>query len=131
MAEAILRHKAGDRFEAASAGIESTGVHPLTTRVLEEAGYPTEGLHSKSLSDFLAKASVRVAIIVCEQAAARCPSIYPFAGQVLRWPCEDPALAEADRTDQLDRFRRVRDEIEARIDEWLEASEVRAMAPAR
>ena len=49
MAEALLRQKGGDRFEAYSAGTEAAQVRPLTRRVLSEAGLPTEDLRSKSL----------------------------------------------------------------------------------
>ena len=43
MAEALLRHRAGDRYSACSAGMEPTEVHPLTLRVLDEAGVSTAG----------------------------------------------------------------------------------------
>ena len=38
MAEALLRHFAGDRFEAASAGLQSGTVHPLAVQVMQEIG---------------------------------------------------------------------------------------------
>jgi len=119
MGEAILRAKAGDRFEVASAGLDAKEINPLTIRVLEEAGYPTRDLYAKSLSQFLAKESVRFAIIVCENAADRCPSVYPFAGRTLRWPFDDPAAHNGDEQQRIEKFREVRDQIAARLDRWL------------
>ncbi|MBX3403750.1 MAG: arsenate reductase ArsC [Phycisphaeraceae bacterium] len=121
MAEAILRAKAGDRFEAASAGMEPKGVHPLTVRVLKEIGLPTDCLQSKPSSQFLGEVAVRYAVIVCERANQSCPRIYPFAGRTLYWPFEDPAVLEGTEADRLEKFREVRDQIAVRIDEWLAA----------
>lgn len=119
LAEALLRAKGGDRFEAASAGLSPKGVHPLTVRVLEEIGLNTAGMRSKSSTEFLGKASVRFAIIVCECDAAECPRIFPFAGQTLSWPFDDPATATGKEEERLAVFRRVRDQISQRIDAWL------------
>lgn len=119
MAEAILRDRAGDRFDAASAGVTPKGVHPLTIRVLSEAGLATAGLRSKPSSEFLGKVLVGWAIIVCEQANASCPSIYPFAGKTLYWPFEDPAAFEGGESEKLAKFRSVRDAIARQIDSWL------------
>lgn len=119
MAEAILRHRAGDRFEAASAGMEPTQVHPLTLRALEEAGIDAGGLHSKHAGDFLGKVAVRHAIIVCERAQRSCPRLYPFATRVHVWPFEDPAEAEGGGEARLEKFREVRNQIAARIEDWL------------
>ena len=91
MAEAILRHLAGDRFEVCSAGLEPTAIHPLTIQVLEEIGVDTAPLRAEGLEHYLAKFSVQYAIIVCEKTQAQCPRLYPFAQQTLFWPFEDPA----------------------------------------
>lgn len=119
MAEAILRARAGDRFEVASAGLEPVGVNPFTIRVLEEISLPTRGLRSKSTSEFLGKSKVRYAVVVCERANQSCPRIHPFAVQTPYWPFEDPAEFEGTETKRLDKFREVRDQIAKRIDEWL------------
>src|SRR2546425_12959985 len=51
LAEALLRHHAGDRFRACSASMEPTDVHPMTRRVLEEAGIDTSTLRSKAVAE--------------------------------------------------------------------------------
>ena len=53
MAEALLREYAGDRFDAYSAGLEPTAVHPLTRQVLVEAGVDVDGLRAKGVNEFL------------------------------------------------------------------------------
>ena len=55
MAEALLRQRAGDRFEAYSAGLAPTTVSPLTLQVLEEIGVPTDALHAKNVDEYLGK----------------------------------------------------------------------------
>lgn len=55
MAEALLRHLAGDRFIAASAGLNPKPIDPMTLTVLEEKGIDTGELRSKGVEDFLGK----------------------------------------------------------------------------
>lgn len=119
IAEALLRRYAGDRFEAASAGLNPTEVHPLTRQVLKEVGVNPEPLHAKGTRDFLGRVSVRYAIIVCQRAEARCPQVFPFAVQTLRWTFDDPTEPQGSPELQLAKFRRVRDEIDARLKAWL------------
>jgi arsenate reductase len=115
MAEALLRRHGGHRFEACSAGLEPTEVHPLTRRVLEEIGIDTSDLRAKGINEFLGKVPIRYAVIVCERASRSCPNVYPFATHVLHCPFEDPAEAEGSLEERLAVFRRVRDEIAARV----------------
>lgn len=121
MAEALLRHLAGDRYRACSAGTEPTDVHPLTRRVLEEIGIDTTPLHSKGLDAMLGRANVRTAIVVCAQAAESCPRLYPFAREILQWPFDDPSRVGGSDELQLAAFRRTRDEIASRLRDWLAA----------
>ena len=119
MAEALLRHYAGDRFDVRSAGVQVRDVHPLTIRVLAERGIDTSGLRAKSVGEFLGKASVRRAIVVCERAQEHCPRLFPFAGQTLYWPFEDPAAFEGTEEQRLAKFREVCDHIDMRLQLWL------------
>jgi arsenate reductase (thioredoxin) len=123
MAEALLRHYAGDRFEVLSAGATPTTVHPLTRQVLTDIGLDPSGLYAKNLDDFFAKVSIAYAIIVCDQAEELCPRLYPFALQTLHWPFEDPTQAEGSTTERLRAFRTVRDQIDHRLRAWLETIE--------
>lgn len=119
MAEALLRKHAGERFEVVSAGLEPTTVHPLTVRALNEIGVDVSGQQAKGLDGILGKANFQLAIIVCERTQKNCPHIFPFALQRLDWPFEDPAEARGTEEEQLQKFRDIRDQIEARILDWL------------
>jgi arsenate reductase (thioredoxin) len=119
MAEAFLRHYAGDRFEVLSAGLAPTEVHPLTRQVLTETGLDPRGLRAKGLNDFLGKVRIHYAIIVCNQEEAHCSRLYPFALQTLYWPFDDPTQAAGSQEEQLRIFRAVRDRIAHRVRAWL------------
>jgi arsenate reductase len=117
MAEALLRHRAGDGFEAVSAGLRPTKVHPLARTVLAEIGVDDSGLHAKPVREFLGGPSIQYAILVCQPSEPDRPRLFPFATRTLHWPFDDPTTAEDDFA--LASFRRVRDEIDARIQIWL------------
>lgn len=121
MAEAILRSLAGDRFEVASAGLKPTTIHPLTRLVMNEIGLSLVGQESKPISQFLGKARVSYAIIVCNESEASCPELWPFCSTVLSWPFEDPSSATGDDNQRLTVFRRVRDAIQEKIKSWLDS----------
>lgn len=55
VAEALLRHYAGARFDACSAGLEPTEVHPLTRRVLAEMGIDSSALRAKDIKGLLGR----------------------------------------------------------------------------
>jgi len=110
LAEGLLRHAAGDILQVASAGSKPAGyVHPLAVRVMQEIGIDISHHTSKHMNEFLG-GRVETVITVCGNADQACP-IYP--GQVNRhhWPFEDPAHATGTEAQQLEVFRRVRDEI--------------------
>jgi arsenate reductase (thioredoxin) len=119
MAEAILRHEGGDRYEAVSAGTNPSTVNPLALKALEEAGISTAGLYSKGTREFLGKVRIQIAIIVCDKARASCPNVFPFTLQTLYWPFEDPAAFEGTEQEKLAKFREVRDLIRGQIQRWL------------
>lgn len=119
MAEALLRKHAGDNFEVMSAGTEPKGIHPLTIEAMREVGLSMAEHRSKSLSEYLGKVSVNHVIVVCAQADEQCPRVWPFALQRHFWPFDDPAAATGTHEERLAAFRRIRDEIDARIKQWL------------
>lgn len=119
MAEAILQRAVGDRFDVLSAGTEpAERVHPLAVEVMAEQGYDLAEKRPKHLREYLGTAPVRTAIIVCDGAAKTCPAIWPGAHERLLWPFPDPAAAEGDEAAKREAFRRVRDDIAVRVEEW-------------
>ena len=117
MAEALLRKKGGAAYEVASAGTEPSGIRAFTLRVLEEAGLPTAGLRSKSVSEFDDQ-PFDVVITVCDSARQHCP-VFPGEGQRLHWGYDDPSAAEGSDEERLQAFRRVFTAISQRIDLFL------------
>lgn len=116
MAEAYLRKVGGDHFEAHSAGLEPTEVHPMTLQVMKEAGFdlPADGHRAKSLEEYWKKVHVGYLITVCANAEAKCP-IFPGVGYREYWGLEDPSAFEGPDEEKLAKFREVRDEIVARV----------------
>ena len=51
LAEALLRHVGGARFDAVSAGTDPVPVDPLALQILTSAGIDTEGLRSRGLDE--------------------------------------------------------------------------------
>ncbi len=117
MAEGFLRARAGDRFEVASAGTEATRVHPLAIRVMDEVGIDLRGHVSKRLDGLLGQPWDYV-ITVCDSAHERCP-VFPARTTRIHWSLDDPSAAHGSEAERLEVFRRTRDEISARIREWI------------
>lgn len=118
MAEALLRLRAGDAFEVYSAGLEPSGLNPYTVRVLKEIGIHTDDLYSKALGTFFGKYHFGYLITVCSKAEEKCP-IFPGMGTRLHWPFDDPAAFHGSDEETLAFFRKIRDQIDAKILEWL------------
>jgi arsenate reductase (thioredoxin) len=117
MAEGLLRHLAGDRFEAHSAGTEATYVRPLAIRAMEEVGVDISGQESKTLDRYLQEPFDYV-ITVCDDANEVCP-FFPGAESRLHWSLPDPSRAEGSEEERLAVFRSVRDGIGERIEREL------------
>jgi len=117
MAEGFLRAWAGDRFEVASAGTEATRVHPLALRAMAERGIDLGGHASKTLGGLLAEPWDYV-ITVCDSANEGCP-VVPARTTRLHWSFGDPSRAKGTEDERLAVFRRIRDDIAARLRAWL------------
>ena len=117
MAEGLLRHLAGDRFEAHSAGTEATHLRPLAIRAMDEIRIDISVQESKTLERYLGEPFDYV-ITVCDDANEACP-FFPGAKTRLHWSFEDPSQAYGTEDERLAVFRRVQDEIRERIEQEL------------
>jgi|SRR6266536_2761682 len=113
MAEGLLRHDAGNRFEVASAGVEPSQVRPQAIEAMREVGIDISEHRSKSVDEFAGQEFDYV-ITVCDNANERCP-IFPGSTERIHWSFDDPVAAEGDEDRKLAVFRRVRDEIRHRL----------------
>jgi arsenate reductase len=109
MAEGLLRHDAGDRFEAESAGTKASFVRPEAIAVMKEIGIDISAQRSKSVDEFAGR-DFDYVITVCDNAKESCP-IYPGHTNRLHHGFDDPAAVQGSEEDRLRMFRRVRDEI--------------------
>ena len=114
IAEGLLRHLAGERFEAASAGTEATRVRPEAIEVMSEAGIDISSQESKTLQRYLGEPFDYV-ITVCDDAGESCPA-FPGPAERLHWSLADPSQAEGTDGERLEVFRSVRDRLKDRIE---------------
>ncbi|MEO0202164.1 MAG: arsenate reductase ArsC [candidate division WOR-3 bacterium] len=111
MAEAILKHLYGNKFEVFSAGTNPTSVKEFTKLVLSEINIETSNLYSKSVNEFLGQKFDYV-ITVCDSAKETCP-FFPGGKHYIHKSFKDPQ--------NLNDFREVRDEIYNWIKEFFNA----------
>jgi arsenate reductase len=116
MAEAVLRHHGGSRFEVHSAGTEPKGVNPLTRQVLAEAGIDASFARSKSVEEFLGQTFDYV-VTVCDQARQVCP-VFPGVHESIHWGYEDPAAVEGPDDVRLAAFRKTLIAISERVQQF-------------
>jgi len=109
MAEGLLRHDAGDRFDVKSAGTKPGQVRPEAIAVMREIGIDVSGHRSKSVEEF-AHDTFDCVLTVCDHAKESCP-IFPGHANRMHRSFEDPAAVRGSPEERLQVFRRVRDEI--------------------
>ena len=122
MAEGLLRHMAGDRFEPLSAGLDpGSEVHPFAIRVMAEIGIDISAQQPKAVSLYLGKTVIHYLMVVCNKAQSTCPRIWPGLANEKRyyWPIPDPAAISGTPEEQLAGFREVRDELREQLTLWV------------
>ena len=118
MAEVLLNYWGQGRFQAFSAGSQPKGqVHPLALETLDRAHLPTEGLRSKSWSEFAKAGAPELDFVftVCGNAAKDPCPLWPGQPVTAHWGIEDPAAVEGSKEDQARAFQRALRELDARI----------------
>lgn len=116
MAEALLRDAAGSRFHVESAGTTPTQIHPLAAQVIAERGLSLGTHRAKPLAAVGTRWDY--VITVCDAASELCPEFEAKTSR-LDWGVEDPSRAPGPVPQQLEAFRRVRDDLAERIRRWL------------
>jgi arsenate reductase len=118
LAEALLNRLGGGRFQAFSAGSFPKGeVHPLALETLRRNHLPTEGMRSKSWSEFEAPGAppLHFVFTVCDRAAQEVCPIWPGQPMTAHWGVEDPAAVEGSEEVRTRAFERAFRELAARI----------------
>jgi arsenate reductase len=127
IAEGLLRHIGGDRYEAHSAGSEPTSVvRPLAVRAMAEAGIDISAQRPKLQTLFL-DYPLDYVITTCDEARESCP-VFPRRVEQIHWRFDDPSAATGTEDEQLAVYGRVLREIEQRIRLFVGATEGRMRA---
>ncbi|OHZ00524.1 arsenate reductase ArsC [Salinicola sp. MIT1003] len=113
MGEALLRHMAGDRFEAFSAGVEPSEPHRAALKALESINVSIRGLASKPLETY-ADQTFDTVIILCEKARQHCRDWEGRTRELIYWDIQDPRLHDDPRN-----YQHTLQEIQTRLKLWL------------
>ena len=123
LAEGILRKDGQGRFQAYSAGSQpKDAVNPLTLRVLEAHGYPTNGYRSKSWDEFAAPGApvMDFVITVCDSTAGEACPVWPGHPSIAHWSLDDPAAVEGTDVERVKAFVKAFQFLKSRIDTFLD-----------
>ena len=117
LAEGFLRSLAGDRFIPVSAGADAPHVHPMAAEVMREAGIDISTQKPREIAS-LFRETFQCVIVLGDESRERYP-VYPFTRRVFRWSVPDPEAAAGDPEARKQEFRKVRDEIRNKVEEFL------------
>jgi arsenate reductase len=122
MAEGLLRHAAGDRFEVFSAGTKPSSVRPEAIAAMRELGIDISGHRSKSVDEFDGQ-RFDYMLTVCDNAKESCP-VFPGTSAAIHHNFEDPAALQGSEEERLAAFRRVRDQLRIFVAEFSKVGHV-------
>ncbi len=138
MAEGLLRHIYGEKYDVYSAGTNPTNVNPLAIKVLAELGIDASKQYSKGLEEFSEK-DIDLAVAVCKSSAKTlctlCSSPITMnrpliinaklrkTKNYIVHGFEDPSEVEGTDEEKLAAFRRIRDQIKTWITEYFADSQ--------
>jgi arsenate reductase len=122
IAAALLNKLCGDYCEAHSAGLEPGALNPLAVEALRELGIDISRNKPQSVFDVWKSAHhiFTYVITVCSESEAEACPIFAGVTTRLHWSFDDPSKFTGTHEERLERTRRVRDEIRAKIDSFCE-----------
>ena len=120
MCEAFLKHYAVDRFDAQSAGLEPCELNSLAVEAMGQIGIDISQNKTKSVFETWKRGEAfQYVIAVCDaESAEKCP-IFPGLTKRLHWPFHDPSKVTGTYEQKWQKVRQIRDEIAAKIQDWL------------
>ena len=131
MAEGLLRSIAGEAMNPVSAAVEPAPIDPLAVNAMKEVGIDISQQQVKDVKTAFAE-RFAYAVGLGDMSKERCP-VFPFAFRLFRWSLEDPTALEGSPEERLGAFRRVRNQLDHHVREFLDQiarDHVQAM-PAR
>src|SRR3954454_22562707 len=119
MAAALLNKSCGEFFEAQSAGLEPGTINPLAMEALRELGIDISKNTTQRVFEVWKSGQIfQFVVTVCSEAESESCPIFPGVTRRLHWPFDDPSRFEG--TLKLQKTRRVRDQIHAKINSFCE-----------
>ncbi|GIW17889.1 MerR family transcriptional regulator [Tepidiforma sp.] len=115
--EALLTRLGGERFRVQSAGARPAPVSEMAIAVLAEAGIDWREAHSKALSDVTGPFDY---VITLSDAMRETCARIAGAHSTLHWHFPDPAAVRGSAEARLAAYRRIRDELSARLIPFVE-----------
>ena len=122
MAEGLLRHMAGNKFEVYSAGSHPSHLHPASVAVMAEWGIDIARHTAEPIDDYL-ETGIDIAITVCDNAQQSCPT-FPGNVEQIHWGLDDPYHGWGADPQNLPPYRETRDELKKRIEGFLLGKEI-------
>ncbi len=122
MAEGLLRHDGGERFEVESAGTKPSSVRPEAIAVMRELGIDISAHRSKHADEF-ARQPFDYVITVCDHARETCPVFFGAARRLHQTFEDPPAPGVATEEESMAIFRRVRDELRNYLRDFRNSTE--------
>lgn len=121
MAEAFWKKYGGNEWEVVSAGTKPKGeIYPPAIVAMREIGIDMSGQRPKGPEGFTNR-EFDLVVTVCDNAERECPA-FARSKTRLHWPFDDPPKAAGTSEDKMQVCRRVRDEIQAKVKQYLENS---------
>lgn len=129
MAEALLRAVGGEQFEAESAGFEPGTLNPIVVAAMKEIGIDISQAKTKSVFDLYKQGRMyQFVIAVCDESSSeRCPIFPGIIRARMQWSFKDPSGFQGSPEEKIAQTRVVRDEIKAKIEEFVKAETARAI----
>ena len=120
MAEAYLKHFAGDKFETYSAGLEPGKLNPTVVTAMSLEGIDISKNNTNSVNEFIdGHIKFDYVVTVCDETSAeKCP-IFPGQGNRLHWAFKDPSAIGGNPDDKLQQTISIRNEIKEKIMQFL------------
>ena len=115
MAAAMLRHLAGRRIYAESAGVRPSEPDPFAISVMDEIGIDISDHVPKAIDDLHDMGFDRIVTLAPEAQHKALELAQGYAIDVVYWPTPDPTLTTGSRDMILDAYRGVRDRLFDRI----------------
>ena len=116
-----MNERCGEFFEAQSAGLEPGTVNPLAVEALRELGIDISKNTTQRVFDVWKSGQMfQFVVTVCSEAEAEGCPIFQALATRLHWPFDDPSKFTGTHEERLEKTRRVRDQIHAKIDSFCE-----------